>query len=69
MAFRFRSGVAGSVQMSAAAFPSIGHRMEVYGEDGVLILENPTPDYMRGFRLKVATGDLCRCAANIGLPH
>jgi predicted dehydrogenase len=57
MALRFRSGVAGSLQMSAAAFPGSGHRIEVYGEDGALILENPTPDYMRGFSLKIATRD------------
>jgi predicted dehydrogenase len=57
MAFRFRSGIAGSLQMSAAAFPGSGHRLEIYGEDGALILENPTSDYMRGFSLKVATRD------------
>ena len=57
MAFRFRSGIAGSLQMSAAAFPGNGHRIEVYGEDGALILENSTPDYMRGFTLKLATRD------------
>jgi predicted dehydrogenase len=57
MAFRFRSGIAGSLQMSAAAFPGSGHRIEVYGEEGALILENPTPDYMRGFSLKVVTRD------------
>ena len=57
MAFRFRSGIAGSLQMSAAAFPGSGHRIEIYGEDGALILDNPTPDYMRGFSLKIATRD------------
>ena len=30
-----------------------GHRLEVYGDDGVLVLENPGPDYMRGFRVTV----------------
>jgi predicted dehydrogenase len=57
MAFRFRSGTAGSLQMSAAAFPGSGHRIEIYGEDGALTLENATPDYMRGFSMKIATRD------------
>jgi predicted dehydrogenase len=55
MAFRFRSGVAGSLSMSAAAFPGSGHRIEIYGEDGALTLDNPTTDYMRGFSLRLAT--------------
>jgi predicted dehydrogenase len=55
MAFRFRSGIAGSLSMSAAAFPGSGHRIEIYGENGALILDNPTTDYMRGFSLKLAT--------------
>ncbi len=55
MGFRFRSGIAGSLSMSAAAFPGSGHRIEIYGEDGALVLENPTTDYMRGFSLKLAT--------------
>jgi predicted dehydrogenase len=55
MAFRFRSGIAGSLSMSAAAFPGSGHRIEIYGEAGALILDNPTTDYMRGFSLKLAT--------------
>jgi predicted dehydrogenase len=57
MAFNFQSGAAGSLSMSAAAFPGSGHRIEIYGEDGALILDNPTTDYMRGFSLKLATRD------------
>jgi predicted dehydrogenase len=57
MALRFQSGAPGSLSMSAAAFPGSGHRIEIYGEDGALVLDNPTTDYMRGFSLKVATRD------------
>jgi len=47
----FRGGPAGMLTMSAAACPGSGHKIEFYGEDGSLILENPSKDYMRGFRL------------------
>jgi predicted dehydrogenase len=57
MALQFGSEIAGSLSMSAAAFPGSGHRIEIYGEDGALILDNPTTDYMRGFSLKLATRD------------
>jgi len=51
VAMEFRSGAAGMLTMSAAAFPGSGHRIEFYGENGSLVLENPGNDYMRGFRL------------------
>jgi predicted dehydrogenase len=51
MALSFQSGASGSVSMSAAAYLGTGHRVEFYGEDGTLVLENSTSDYMRGFRL------------------
>jgi predicted dehydrogenase len=47
----FRSGAAGSIAMSSASYLGSGHRLEIYGEDGTLVLNNPTPDYMRGFTL------------------
>ena len=37
--------------MSCAAFAGSGHRLEFYGDDGALVLANPTTDYMRGFTL------------------
>lgn len=49
--FAFASGASGSYSMSSAAFRGSGHRLEIYGDDGGLILNNPTPDYMRGFTL------------------
>jgi len=51
LAMEFHSGAAGMLTMSAAAFPGSGHRIEFYGEEGSVILENPTNDYMRGFRI------------------
>jgi predicted dehydrogenase len=51
LALAFASGAGGSLQMSCASFLGSGHRIEFYGEDGTLVLSNPTPDYFRGFRL------------------
>jgi predicted dehydrogenase len=50
----FASGAGGSLQMSAASFLGSGHRIEFYGEDGTLVLANPTADYFRGFELRHA---------------
>ena len=54
MAFAFANGAAGSLVMSAAAFRGSGHRIDIHGEDGTIVLVNDTPDYMRGFRLLLA---------------
>ena len=51
LALAFASGPGGSLQMSCASFLGSGHRIEFYGEDGTLILANPTADYFRGFEL------------------
>ncbi|HET6843659.1 MAG TPA: Gfo/Idh/MocA family oxidoreductase [Candidatus Angelobacter sp.] len=51
LAMEFQNGAGSMLAMSAAAFPGSGHRIEFYGEDGSLILENLSRDYMRGFRL------------------
>jgi predicted dehydrogenase len=51
LTMEFSSGAAGMLAMSAAAFSGSGHRIELYGEDGSLVLENSSQDYMRGFRL------------------
>lgn len=47
----FAGGAAGSLTMSPAAFSGTGHRIELYGDDGSLVLDNPGPDHMRGFTL------------------
>lgn len=41
-----------SVSVSNGAFLGTGHRLEVYGEAGSLVLENPTRDYAGGFQLR-----------------
>lgn len=54
VALAFASGTGGSLQMSCASFLGSGHRIELYGEDGTLVLANPTLDYFKGFELKHA---------------
>jgi len=54
LAGTFRSGAAYTLAMSAASYLGSGHRIEFYGEDGTLVLANPTSDYMRGFELSHA---------------
>jgi predicted dehydrogenase len=51
LAGAFKSGAAYMLSMSAASYLGSGHRIEFYGEDGTLVLANPTSDYMRGFEL------------------
>ena len=54
LALAFASGAGGSLQMSCASYLGSGHRIELYGEDGTLVLANPTADYFRGFTLRHA---------------
>jgi predicted dehydrogenase len=51
MALQFKPGPQVSLSMSCASYAGIGHRIEFFGEDGTLVLHNPTLDYMRGFDL------------------
>lgn len=43
--------------ISAGAFLGGGHRIECYGENGSLVLENSTSDYIKGFKLFFGTRD------------
>lgn len=54
MALQYASGPLASLSVSCASFRGPGHRIEFYGEDGTLVLENRTADYMRGFVLSHA---------------
>ncbi len=54
LALAFTSGAGGSLQMSCASYLGSGHRIEFYGDDGTLMLPNPSADYMRGFALNHA---------------
>ena len=49
--FDIFGGVAGNLTMSAAAYKGSGHKIEIYGQAGALVLENTGSDHMRGFRL------------------
>lgn len=49
------SGGIVSLSVSGAAFLGSGHRLEIYGDTGTLVLDNPTSDYVRGFRLRYGT--------------
>ena len=51
----FASGVIASISVSTDAFMGSGHRVELYGDNGTLILENTTADYTSGFQLYYAT--------------
>jgi predicted dehydrogenase len=51
LAIGFASGAGGSLQMSCASFLGSGHRIELYGDDGTLVLTNASADYFRGFEL------------------
>jgi predicted dehydrogenase len=51
MAMNFKCGAMASLSMSCASYLGAGHRIEFFGEDGTLVLENRTADYMRGFEL------------------
>jgi len=54
LTFEFRSGAVGNLAMSCASYEGSGHKIELYGDDGTLILVNEGKDYMRGFRLMYA---------------
>ncbi|MDO8875222.1 MAG: Gfo/Idh/MocA family oxidoreductase [Pseudolabrys sp.] len=54
MAMQYKSGPQISLSMSCASYAGMGHHIEFFGEDGTLVLHNPTADYMRGFDLTYA---------------
>jgi predicted dehydrogenase len=54
LSLAFGSGATGSLSVSSAAYLGSGHRLELYGDDGTLVLANSTSDYMRGFTLSHA---------------
>jgi predicted dehydrogenase len=51
----FAAGFPATVSVAADAFLGPGHRLEIYGNKGTLLLENPTADYVSGFSLKLGT--------------
>lgn len=51
----FAAGFSGTVSVAADAFLGNGHRLEIYGDAGTLVLDNPGADYARGFKLSLGT--------------
>jgi predicted dehydrogenase len=51
----FAGGFSGVISVAADSFLGSGHRLEIYGDTGTLVLENTTPDYGRGFVLSLGT--------------
>jgi len=49
------SGCPVTLSVAADAFLGSGHRLEIYGEQGTLVLENHGADYVSGFALSVGT--------------
>lgn len=47
----FENGASYTFSMNAGAYLGTGHRLEFYGEDGTIVLENRTADHARGFTL------------------
>lgn len=48
---QYEQGPMVSLSMSCASYRGPGHRIEFLGEEGAIVLDNPTTDYMRGFEL------------------
>lgn len=53
--FEAAEGFPVTVAIANDAFRGSGHRLEIYGEQGTLVLNNPTSDYVNGFELSLAT--------------
>jgi len=51
----FAAGFPVTVSIAADAFLGSGHKLEVYGDAGSLVLENRDADYMKGFTLAIGT--------------
>jgi predicted dehydrogenase len=51
----FAGGAAGTLSVATDAFLGPGHRLEVYGERGTLVLESSSPDHVSGFVLSLGT--------------
>jgi predicted dehydrogenase len=54
LAMELKAGQLASLSVSCASYLGNGHRIEFYGEEGTLVLNNPGADYMRGFDLLYA---------------
>jgi predicted dehydrogenase len=55
--FETAAGCKVTVSVANDAFLGSGHRLEIYGDRGTLVLSNLTTDYVNGFTLSIATRD------------
>ena len=55
LCLKLQSGAPVSISVSSNAFLGNGHHIAFYGNDGALVLDNPTTDYAGGFRLFCGT--------------
>ncbi len=51
---RFKSGANGNIAITTASPGGGGHRIDIYGSKGRLLLENTGPDHIRDFELTVS---------------
>ena len=58
----FKNGSSGTLSVAADAFLGSGHGIEIYGDQGTLVLENSSPDYARGFSLSMGTRETAQLA-------
>jgi predicted dehydrogenase len=54
---KYESGALLSLTVCGHAFPGAGHRIEMFGDKGSLILENSSPDFMPAFSLRYGERD------------
>jgi predicted dehydrogenase len=52
---RLENGAEGHVDIATDAFLGEGHRIEIHGEQGTLVLANPGADYASGFFVQLGT--------------
>jgi predicted dehydrogenase len=57
LCLEFANGASGTVSLSTAAPLGTGHRVEIFGSRGGLVLTNETNDPVRGFRLLAGNKD------------
>ncbi len=62
----FAAGFSGALSVGTDLFLGSGHRLEVFGDQGTLVLHNPSADYVKGFSLAVGTRDSGSFATVIG---
>ena len=53
MALEFVSGASASLSVNADAHLGCGHRIELFGSKGTLVLNNPKTDHVHGFELLI----------------